>query len=265
MSVWLAVPVLWAVLAAAFAVVWAVRRRRGPLDTGASTAFIGSALGLLLSLVLFFVMGHHGEAQTSARAEATANSTLFSSMALLPDRYSNPAQHAVICLMESIAEDEWPEMRAGDFNGSPLTRQYTAALYGAISTLPKADPAVQPYFVGLWNRMLDRAAARDARLAQGPPRVPMPVWAVIFTAVFVLVVLIGLQERVTGRAPWVGVGAALAVVLTMVVGVIAVLDNPYAPIAPVQPDAMRNSLERMRSGQPANSPVIAPCRPPAQS
>lgn len=259
MSAWLAVPLLWAVLAVAFAIVWTVRRRHAPLDTGASTAFIGSALGLLLSLVLFFVMGHHGEAQTAARVEATANSTLFSSMALVPDRYSNPAQHAVICVMQSVADDEWPEMRAGDFSGSDRTRRYTAALYAAIDALPQGDPAVQPYFIGLWNRMLERAAARDARLAQGPPRVPLPIWVVIFTGVLVLVVLIGLQEKLRGRAAWVGVSAALVVVLTMVVGVIAVLDNPYAPIAGVAPDAMRSSLERMRDGQPANSPVIAPC------
>ncbi len=259
MTAWLAIVILWAVLAVALTVVWTVRRRRGPLDTGASTAFIGSALGLLLSLILFFVMGHRSEAQTAARVEATASTTLFSSMTLLPDRMSNPTQHAVVCVMESIADDEWPEMAAGDPDGSLVTHARTARLYDAIGRLPATDPAVQPYFPALWARMLERAAARDARLAQAPPRVAVPIWAVIFTGVFVLVMLIGVQERISGRGAWIGVSAALIVVLTMLVGVIAVLDSPYGPGAPIGPDAMRNSLELVRSGQPADSPVIAPC------
>ena len=62
-----------------------------------------------------------------------------------------------------------------------------------------------------------------------------------------------------GRGAWIGVGVALAVVLTMLVGVTAALDNPYGSLAPVGPDAMRNSVGIILAGQPANSPVIAPC------
>jgi len=38
-----------------------------------------------------------------------------------------------------------------------------------------------------------------------------------------------------------------------------VLDRPYGSLAPIEPDAMRNSLAVVESNQPANSPVIAPC------
>ncbi len=56
-------------------------------------------------------------------------------------------------------------------------------------------------------------------------------------------------------------GVALAVVLTMLLGVTAVLDNPYGALVQVEPSAMRNSIDVMPSGPPADSPVIAPCPP----
>ena len=34
---WAATLILWAVLAVAFVIVWMVRRRRGPIDTGPAT------------------------------------------------------------------------------------------------------------------------------------------------------------------------------------------------------------------------------------
>ncbi len=83
----------------------------------------------------------------------------------------------------------------------------------------------------------------------------------IFVGVFVLVILIGVEEKLRGRTAWIGVGAALAVVLTMLIGVTAVLDNPYGALVQVEPSAMQNSIDVILSGQPANSPVIGPCPP----
>jgi hypothetical protein len=50
-------------------------------------------------------------------------------------------------------------------------------------------------------------------------------------------------------------------VLTMLIGVTAVLDNPYGALVQVEPSAMQNSIDVILSGQPANSPVIGPCPP----
>lgn len=260
MSSWAIVIILWVVIATAFATVWLVRRSHGPLDTGASTAFIGSAVGLLLSLVLFFAMGHYRDAQVAAQAEATAYTTLFSSMAPLPGAISDPPQHAVVCVMRATADEEWPAMESGDYDGSPGTRAAIAAMYGAIEDLPRGNPAVAPYFGTIWSSTLARAGARDARLAEGRTAISPAIWVVIYVGVFVVLVLVGLEEKLTGRRAWTGVGAALAVALTALVGVSAILDQPYSDPGAVGPDAIRNSLAVVESSASPGSPVTAPCR-----
>ena len=262
---WAATLILWAVLAVAFAIVWMVRRRRGPVDTGPATAFIGGAIGLLLSLVIFFALGHRTEAQSAAQAEATAFTTLFSSMAPLPGAFSDPPQHAAVCAMRSIIDDEWPTMADGAVGGSPTTQRAISRLYAAIERIPRDDPAVAPYIDTVWGSMLERAAARDARLAQGTPQVPLAIWLIMWIGAFIVVVLVGLEEKLTGRGAWIGVSAALVVTFTMLVAATAVLDRPYGSVAGVEPNALRNSLAVVVANQPANSPVIAPCALAARS
>lgn len=260
MGTWAILLILWAVIAAAFVVVWLVRRNHGPLDTGASTEFIGIAVGLLLSLVLVFALEHYRDAQVAAQAEATSYTTLFSSMAPLPGAISDPPQHAVVCVMRAIAEEEWPAMAGGDFNGTPGTRAAIAGLYSAVEAIPRENPAVAPYFDTIWNGVLERAGTRDARLAQGATAISPAIWVVIYVGVFVVLVLIGLSENLTNRAAWIGVGAALAVALTALVGVSAILDQPYSDPGAVGPDAMRNSLAVVEASTAPGSPVTAPCR-----
>ena len=255
----LIVGVLWAVLAVALVLVWVIRRHHGPIDTGPTSAFVGSAMGLLLSLVLFFALGHRSAAQSAAQAEATAYTTLFSSMAPLPGEVSDPPQHATVCVMRSIVSDEWPAMQAGDLSGVPATQEAIAGLYAAIEALPRTSPAVEPWFPTIWSSMIDRAGARDARLAQGEPQLPLAIWITLYVGVFIVVMLVGLGEKLRTRGAWIGVGAALVIVVTLLVGASAVLDQPYGPVAPIEPDAMRNSLSVVESNQPADSPVIAPC------
>jgi hypothetical protein len=264
---WPALITLWCVLALAFVVVWAVRRRTDPIETGASTAFIGGAMGLLLSLVLFFAMGHWSDASSAAQREASITLQLSSSMALLPERLSNPLQHDVVCVMKSVVDDEWPTMARGDRNGDPITQARIGRLYESLRDLRATGAnAVPDYQVQqVQTLMLDRAGARDERLSAGLPQVAMPIWAVIFVGVFVLVILIGVEEKLRGRAAWIGVGAALAAVLTMLIGVTAVLDSPYGALVQVEPSAMQNSIDVILSGQPANSPVVAPCPPVGRS
>lgn len=253
------VAILWAVLAVAFVVVWLVRRRTGTVDTGPAVGFVGSAMGLLLSLVLFFSLGHRSAAQSAAQAEATSYTTLFSSMAPLPGRISDAPQHAAVCVMRSIVDDEWPAMQGGDLSGAPATREAIGALYAAIEALPRTSPAVEPWFPTIWSSMIERAGARDARLAQGETQLPLAIWITIYIGVFLVVVLVGLGERMSGRIAWIGVGAALVITVTILVGAAAVLDQPYGPVAPIEPNAMQNSLSVVQANQPPDSPVIAPC------
>ncbi|MBM3664910.1 MAG: hypothetical protein FJW92_03850 [Actinobacteria bacterium] len=253
------VGILWAVLAVAFVLVWVIRRHHGPIDTGPATSFVGSVMGLLLSLVLFFALGHRGTAQSAAQAEATAYTTLFSSMAPLPGEISDPPQHAAVCVMRSIIDDEWPAMQGRDLSGATSTRAAIGQLYAAIEAMPRTSPAVEPWFPTVWNSMIDRAGARDTRLGQGEPQLPLAIWVTLYVGVFIVVMLVGVSERVRGRAAWIGVGASLAIIVTLLVGASAVLDQPYGPVAPIEPDAMRNSLSVVEANQPENSPIIAPC------
>lgn len=253
------IALLLAALAAALALVWVIRRRSEPIDTSETVTFIGSAIGLLLSIVMFFALEHRSAAQAAAQAEASAYTALFSSMAPLPGEISDPAQHAAVCVMRSIINDEWPAMRGGDLTGAPATQQAIGQLYAAIEALPRTAPEVEPWFPTIWSTMIERAGARDTRLAQGQSELPLTLWITVYIGSFIVVVLVGISEKLPRRAAWIGVSAALVVAIVLLAGASLVLDRPYGSLAPIEPDAMRNSLAVVESNQPANSPVIAPC------
>lgn len=262
-SIWVTVAITWAVLAAAYAVVWAVRRRLGtPLDTAATLGFIGATFGLLLSLLMFNAVGHFSEAKATAQEEAGVNLALFSAATGLPQGTIGQVQHDALCVMRSTVADEWPAMAGGDLDGSPATQRYISQLYDTVTSLPLGDARTAAQYGEINSLLIQRGQLRAKRLYEGQPQVPIAMWVVIWVLSFVVVVLTGLQERLAGRAQWIGVSAALVITLTVSLMAIVALDNPYREPGPnVGPSSMQQSLAVLGTSR-HDAGVNAPCVPP---
>lgn len=261
-SLWLVAAVTLAVLAAAYLVVWAVRRGRGaPLDTAPTLAFIGGLVGLLISLLLFFAVGHFSDAKATAQTEAGTNLALFSAATGLPEGTIARVQHDTLCVMRSTVADEWPAMADGDLNGSPRTQAYVSRLYDSVTSIPLSDARAAAQYGRINALLLERGQLRAKRLYEGEPQIPVALWVVLWVLVFIVVVLTGLQDRFSTRAAWVGVSAALVVTVLVTLLAIAALDNPYGPGPDVGPTSMQHAVDVIGTSQ-HDAGVDAPCTPP---
>lgn len=266
-SLWLVAAITLVTLAAAYLVVWAVRRRRGaPLDTAPTLAFIGGAVGLLLSLLLFFAVGHYSEAKATAQEEAGVNLALFSAATGLPDGTIARVQHDSLCVMRSTIADEWPAMESGDLDGSPRTQAYVSSLYDAITSIPLSHARAAAQYGQLDALLVQRGQIRAKRLYEGQPQIPVAMWVVMWALIFIVVVLTGLQEKLSSRGAWLGVSAALVVTVLVSLLAIVALDNPYGPGTAVGPDSMQQAvavLDTTQHDAGVNDPCVLPRTSPA--
>ncbi len=258
-SLWLTVLITWAVLAAAYLVVWAVRRGGGsPLDTGPTLGFIAGAFGLLLSLLLFFSIGHYSQAKSAAQQEASTNLALFSSATGLPAGTIAKVQHDALCVMRSTITDEWPAMADGDLDGTPRTQAFISRLYDQVTSIPLDDARTSAQYGRIYTLLVQRGQDRATRLYQGQPQIPIAIWVVVWVLAFMVVVLAGLQEKLRGRGAWIGMGAAMVVTITVALVAVAALDNPYGPLTDVGPSSMQQAVAVLDASQ-HDPGVNAPC------
>jgi cytochrome c biogenesis factor len=94
------------------------------------------------------------------------------------------------------------------------------------------------------------------------PAVPTVLWVLIFVGAFLLVFLIATHyaERPRGRLAALASATAL---LTVIVVVLSMLDNPFTFGARVRPDSMREGIDLLSVGRERTA-VLRPCpqKPP---
>jgi len=90
------------------------------------------------------------------------------------------------------------------------------------------------------------------------PRIPAALWVVIYVGAF-LVILLLVGHYATRPAGRVAALGSVAVLMTVVVSVLATLDQPFGVGARVHPEEMTQAIELVLTGE-KNPAVLAPCR-----
>jgi NADH:ubiquinone oxidoreductase subunit 6 (subunit J) len=253
--------ILWGAMAVAAALAVVVHRRRtrdeAPEYQSALT-FVGAAYGLLLGLLVVFAVGHFNDVRHESQREASSLVALYDTVGVYPPETRHPVRHNVVCYMRSIVDDEWPSMERGNDTEAPRTLRFGDRLRADIRNLPIDDQKQGSTYGRAATLITDAGQSRQQLLFFTEPEIPTALWVVIYVGaslVFLLLV-VHYASRPAGRV--VALGSA-AVLMTVVISVLGMLDQPFGIGARVQPDEMRQAVELVLTDE-KNPAILGPCR-----
>jgi hypothetical protein len=253
--------ILWGVIAAASALAVVMHKRRtpdvDPQEFGSILDFVGIVYGVLLGLLLVFALGHYNDVKNEALKEATSLVSLYDAVGAYPPQTSDPVQHDLICYMRSVAADEWPSMQRGSQMEASRTLRFGDKVRVDVRTLPASDLPQQSTYGRAANLISDAGQSRQRLLFLTAPEIPAALWVVIYVGAFAVfsLLLVHYASRPAGRALVIG-GAF--VLLTVVVGVLAILDQPLGMGVRVGPAQMHHAVSLLLVGV-KNPVILAPC------
>jgi hypothetical protein len=254
--------ILWAVIASAVGLAVLVHRTRKmgegdePPDYRVVLGFVSSAYGLLLGLLVVFAVGHYTDSRNQAEAESTSLVALYDSLGVYPADTRDTVQHSIVCYMRSIVADDWPSMEDGNSTEDPRALKWGDHVRSEVRHLPLDTPHENSAYGRAVGFITDASKSRQQLLFFTEPRIPTPLWVVIYVGVFLLVFLISLHHTDDPRGRVTAL-ASLTVLLTVVIAVLAVLDQPFGVGRLVQPNEMRQAIALVSEG--TNPVTTAPC------
>jgi hypothetical protein len=223
--------------------------------------FVASSYGVLLGLLVAFGSNHYADVRHQAQAEAGSLLALYETLSEYPQPSQNRAQHQLVCYMRSIRDDDWPSMEAGNALQSTRAQAYGDQLHLTLRQLPQTG-TLGGTFGRVQSQVTQADQARQQLLFFTESAVPTVMWVVIYAGAFLLVLLIALhyQGRPQGRLISL---ASVIVLLSVVVAVITILDQPYQSGAKVGPSSLNQVLDLLNEGT-TNPAVFGPCAPPVK-
>ncbi|HEY6625055.1 MAG TPA: hypothetical protein VIX85_14550 [Acidimicrobiales bacterium] len=253
--------ILWGVFAAAAALALVLHRRRATEEAPeyqSSLTFVGASYGLLLGLLVVFAVGHFNDVQSVSQQEASSLVSLYDTVGVYPTQTSDHIRHDLVCYMRSIVQDEWPSMERGSPLEAPRTLGFGDQLRADLRTLPSSNPQQGSAYGRSASLISDASASRQRLLFFTQPRIPAALWVVIYAGAF-LVALLLVGHYVTRPVGRISSLATVAVLMTVVVGVLAMLDQPYGLGVHAQPDQMRQAINLALVGE-KNPVILQACR-----
>jgi hypothetical protein len=163
--------------------------------------------------------------------------------------------------MRSVQDDDWPSMERGNPLESYRTGKFGDQLRLTISQLPEKGGQEASAYGRAQGIITDATKTREQLLFFTQPRVPTVLWVVIYVGAYLLFQLIALHYagRPTGRLVSLG---AVVTLLTVVVTVLSMLDQPYGVGARVGPTALQHAIADLNF-QNKTTGVFGPCALPA--
>lgn len=253
--------ILWGVIGAAAALAVLVHKRRAPdaaPEYQSALTFVGAAYGLLLGLLVVFAVGHFNDVRTESQKEASSLVSLYDAAGVYPPETRDHVRHDLICYMGSIIHDDWPSMERGRQLETPRTLGLGDGLRADVRTLPTSNPAQGSAYGHAATLISDASGSRERLLFLSVPEIPTALWVVIYFGAFLVFLLLAghYGTRPAGRVLSL---ASVAVLMTVVVGVLAMLDQPFGVGVRVHPNQMRQAVSLVLIGE-TNPAILQPCR-----
>lgn len=255
--------ILWAVIGTAALLAWAVHRRRpegsDPPEYQLVLSFVSAAYGLLLGLLVVTAVGHFNDVRTEAQKEASSLIALYDTLNVYAPATRQPVQHELVCYMRSVVTDEWPSMADGNDLEADRTLKYGDGLRAQLRSLPTDGPPESSAYGRAASLVTDAGQSRQRLLFLTAPEIPTVLWVMIYVGAFLVFFLLALHysERPGGLVLVLG---SVVLLMTVVVAVLSMLDQPFSFGVRVQPSQMRQAIELLTRGAAADPAVLGSCR-----
>jgi hypothetical protein len=254
--------ILWGVLGTAGLLAVLAHRRR-PDDAVAPEhalvlGFVSAAYGLLLGLLVVTAVGHFNDVRTEAQKEASSLLALYDTVNVYTPATREPVQHELVCYMRSIIHDEWPSMARGTELEAPRTLRFGDRLRAQLRTLPTDGSGEASAYGRGAGLVTDAGQSRQRLLFLTTPQIPTILWVMIYVGAFLVFFLLAFHyaERPGGLVVVLG---SVIVLMTVVVAVLSMLDQPFGFGVHVQPSQMHQAIQLLKRGGATNATILRPC------
>jgi hypothetical protein len=250
------------VVAIGVSLAWLVLRFTNlepPFDFGAVDALVGIVYGILLAILVLFASTHYTAAINDSNREATSLNDMYKAAGPLDPKLRNTIRHEIVCYARETIADEWPVLRKSNGTGSPVVFARTRQLSGVIEEVAAANPENLTVST-LFTSNLARGESRQLMLEDSRPQIPAPLWLVVLIGMGVVVFLLSIRYWEKKAHLVVGLVTSLALLVAMV-GAIAELDRPFAPVIGLKPSAMESVLTSVVQSSTQSAAALAPCKP----
>jgi hypothetical protein len=253
--------ILWGVLGAGAGLALVLYKRRPKAEApelSSALSFVGAAYGLLLGLLVVFAVGHYNDVQKESQNEATSLVSLYVWSGIYPTQTSDHIRQDLVCYMRSVVRDDWPSMERGNQLESERTGGYGDRLRDEIANVLTTNPALGSANVHTASLIENADASRQRLLYFTTPNIPTALWVVIYVGAFLVFSLLAVHHGARKRGRWLALGSAV-VLMTVVVAVLSMLDQPYGFGVRVQPNQMNQAIALVLSGE-TNPAIVQACK-----
>jgi hypothetical protein len=226
-------------------------------DFRTSLSFIGAAYGLLLGLLVSFAVGHYSTVRSEAQQEAGSLLTLYDTVGAYPHQTQDHVRHDLVCYMRSVVSDDWPSMEQGKQFESPRTLSLGDQLRQEVRSLPSNNSEEGSAYGRAQSVMNEANASRARLLYLTSPDIPAALWVVIYVGAFLVFLLVSMHYA-ANRAGIVSALLSLATLMTVVIAVLAMLDQPFGVGVRVTPDQMHQTINLVLAGE-KNATILGAC------
>jgi hypothetical protein len=231
--------ILWGVVAVVLVSLRVAKRvgfTAGHLQYAGAFGFIGAAFGIVLGLTTFFASQHYANFREAAETEATKLGNAAAMSEAFPPVSGAAVRRQIYCYATDVIDKEWPTM-ASHARGAPSVEARQAAASVQLLRAGRANPQPASWYNNSLTALLDAGESRQQRLLLSQAQIPSTMWILIYVGAAVIVLFtyfFHLKSRRQLRAMM----AAVVLMLTVIIGVLAGLDTPTDPPLALDPDAM---------------------------
>jgi hypothetical protein len=217
-------------------------RERNNTATGGIYAALYVMFGVSVGFSLFLTWQQYNTAREVAKNEAVAVEQIYRLADKLPEPNRSRVEDRAISYARSVLDEEWPSMRQGQ--ESPRAKTRLEELRRSVQDLqPRTDAQSDLYSEAL-SELDELEANRELRLLAVNEGIPYIVWIVLVIGGVLTVTL----SYLFGIEPaWLHAVtvAGLALMVSLILHVIGVLDYPFNGGVQVQPDAFEQVLREI--------------------
>jgi hypothetical protein len=204
-----------------------------PFERRGVFSFISAAFGVVIGMTTFFASQHYADVRQAAQQEATSLGQLVALSEGFPRAGGVAIREQAYCYATDVIDKEWSNGGA-EGSASVLARQRAA--YNVLVRLGDREPRPSTWPASI-QAALDTGAQRQDRLLESQGQIPSALWVLIYVgSALMLIFSFFFHYPSRWQLPWMLV--AVLILLTAVVGVLAVLDNPTEKPFGLKPTAM---------------------------
>lgn len=220
------------------------KRERNNTATGSIYAALYVMFGVSVGFSLFLTWQQYNTARQVAKNEAVAVEQVYRLADKLPEPNRSRVQDLTVTYARGVVEEEWPSMRQGQ--ESPRAKTRLEELRRSVQDFQPRTSAQSDLYSESLSELDELEANRELRLLSVNEGIPYIVWIVLVIGGVLTVAFTYLFGIEPAWLHAVAV-AGLALVVSLVLHVIGVLDYPFNSGVQVQPTAFEQVLSEIGS------------------